>query len=161
MGVELATYALIASGIGTVATVIGQQQSAKAQQDQAEDQAQQAVNQAAYQKDSAKAQAEKIRRLGAQQKSEARAALAASGVKVGEGTALEVEKEITKNSEEDALSAIISGKRSATASEDEADLFMKAGSNARTNANYASAGTVLSGATTIASGWKSSAKGGK
>lgn len=152
---------LVASAVGTAVTVIGQQQAAKAQDDMVEDRAQQAVNDAAYKKDAAKQQAEKIRRLGAAQKSEARASLAASGVKVGEGTALEVEKEITKNSEEDALSAIISGKRAATASEDEASLFMKSGSNARTNANYASAGTVLSGAASLASGWKTSAKGGK
>lgn len=150
-------YGLAAAG--AIAGAVGQQQSAKAQESMAEDQAQQAANQAAYQKDAAKSHAEKIRKMGSAQKSEARASLAASGVKVGEGTALEIEKEITAASEEDALSALLGGKRAASASETESELFMKSGANARRNANYSSAATILSTGGSIAGGWKSTAKG--
>jgi hypothetical protein len=117
-------------------------------------QAQQASNEAAYKQDAAKAQAEKIRRMGEAQKSEARAALAGSGVKLGEGTALEVEKSITTNSEEDALSALLGGKRGAEAADAEASMLTQAGANAQKSGNLSAAATVASSA----AGWVSVAK---
>ena len=138
---------------GTVLSAVGQIQQGKAQAKAYSSQAQQTLNDGAYRADAAKAQAEKIRKAGRAQVGEANASLAASGVKLGDGTALEVDREITQNAEEDALSAILSGKRAQTAAQQEAKLLGKAGNNAMSN-------SVLGAAGTLASGWKLSAKKG-
>lgn len=145
---------------GTVLSAYGQIQQGNAQQKAYEEQAQQTVNEGAYRADAAKAQAEKIRKAGRAQVGEAKASLAASGVKVGDGTALEVEGEITRNVEEDALSALLSGKRATDASQREAKLLNRAGANAATSGTYSALGTVLSAGSSIASGWKTTAKKG-
>jgi hypothetical protein len=140
------TSAAVAIG-GTVLSMVGQQQQGRAQQKAANEQAQQVLNEGAYRADAAKQQAEKIRKAGAAQKGEARASLAASGVKLGEGTPLEVDREITQNSEEDALSALISGKRATSAAQEESKMLAKAGRNAMTS-------SVLESGGTLAKGWK-------
>lgn len=153
MGAETLFYALVATG--TVANIVGQQQQAKQQQQAYEAQAQQTANQAAYEKDAARARAEKIRKMGKAQQGEAKAALAASGVKLGEGTALEVQKDIGQRAEEDALTAILQGDRYEKSANAEIDMLNTAGRNARSNANMSSIGTVLSSSATIAgSNWK-------
>jgi hypothetical protein len=150
----LAVAAIAGAGVSAYSSM----EQGKQQKKMYEDQAQQAANEGAYKQDAAKAQAEKIRRMGAAQKGEAKAALAASGVKLGEGTALEVDKNITRNSEEDALNALLGGNRGSQASMDESSMLMRAGSNAKKTGNMNAAGTVLSTAGSLASGWKSSAK---
>lgn len=155
MGTETIVYALMAAG--TVATVAGQQQAAKQQQKMYEAQAQQTANQAAYEKDAARARAEKIRKMGKAQQGEAKAALAASGVKLGEGTALEVQKDIAQRAEEDALTAILQGDRYQQSADAEIEMLGKAGSNTRSNANMASAGSILSAGMQLGSNWKRSA----
>jgi len=146
----LAVAAIAGAGVSAYSSM----EQGKQQKKMYEDQAQQASNDAAYKQDAAKAQAEKIRRMGAMQKGEAKAALAASGVKLGEGTALEVEKSIAKNSEEDALSALLGGKRASDTALDESAMLMTAGANAQRSGNLSAAGTMLS----AASGWVSVAK---
>ena len=79
-GVEIAMLA--SAAVGTVGTIYSGMQQAAA----ADDQAQIAENNAAYEADANKQQAEKIRRMAKAQRGEANAALAASGVKLGEGT---------------------------------------------------------------------------
>lgn len=146
---------------GTTMSVVGQVQQGQAQKEMANAQAQQALNEGAYRADAAKAQAEKIRRAGKSQAGEAKAALAASGVKLGEGTPLEVQKSITQNSEEDALSALLGGKRATAAAQEEASMLGKAGDNAVTNSYFSAAGTALqAGAMYAKGGWKSSPKAG-
>lgn len=125
----------------------------KQQKKMAEDQAKIAVNDAEYKKDAARAQAEKIRKMGELQKSEAKASLAASGVKLGEGTPLEITKNITKLSEEDALSALLGGKRAADTSNTEAQMLMRAGKNAQSNSYMSAGSTVLGAAATAGKGW--------
>ncbi len=148
-GVEIALMASAAvSAVGAIAQ--GQQQKAAM-----DDQAQIARNDAAYKADAAKAQAEKIRRLGKAQRGEAKAALAASGVKLGEGTPLELEKDIAQKSEEDALSALLTGKRITQSANDEAAMLQRAGNNAVTNSYFSAGSSVLSaGATYAKGGWK-------
>lgn len=152
------SYATVVAAVAAVAgagiSAYSANEQGKQQKRMYEDQAQQASNDAAYKKDAAKAHAEKIRRMGEAQKGEAKASLAASGVDVGEGTALEVQKSITRNSEEDALSALLGGKRGADAAEAESSMLMRAGSNAKRSGNLSAAGTMLS----AASGWASVAK---
>lgn len=153
-GVEIAAYAaLAASVVGTGVSVYSQQQTAKDTQEASNEQAKIAIDQAAGEADARKAQAEKIRKMGKFQRGETKASLAASGVKLGEGTALELDKSIIQSSEEDALSAILSGNRIVSSADREAQSLIKAGNNARSNANTQSIGTALSSAAKIGSGW--------
>lgn len=150
MGIE--TAAMIAMAAGTAVSVMGQIEQGKSQKEMYNAQAQQALNEGAYAADAAKAQAEKIRKAGRAQQGEAKAALAASGVKLGEGTPLEVQKSITQNVEEDALSVLIGGKRATDSAQQEAQMLGKAGDNAVKNSYYGAAGTVLQAGATYAKG---------
>ena len=144
---------LLLMAVSTGVSVIGQVQQGQAQKEAYNAQAQQTLNDAAYKADAAKAQAEKIRKAGRAQVGEANASLAASGVKLGEGTALEVQKTITTNAEEDALSAMLSGKRITQSAQQEADLLGTAGDNA------VNSSVLGAGATLLKAGWKVSAGG--
>jgi hypothetical protein len=147
--------------IGTAVSVMGSLRQGEAAQEQANAQAQQALNQGAYQADAAKQQAEKIRKAGRAQQGEANAALAASGVKLGQGTALEVRKSIIQNTEEDALSAILSGSRAQSSAQQEAQLLGKAGENASGAGMFGAMTTVLkSGGDYMKGNWKTSAGAG-
>lgn len=127
---------------GALAVGVGSAVYSGQQQKQANDtQAQIAENNAAYSADSARAHAEKIRKAGRAQQGEAKAALAASGVKLAEGTALEVDKEIIKNSEQDALSAILSGSRSLQSGADEAGMLRASGQAAQTSSALMAVGS--------------------
>lgn len=144
---------MILTAIGTGFSALGSISQGRAQQKAANEQAQQVLNEGAYRADAAKQQAEKIRKAGAAQKGEARASLAASGVKLGDGTPLEVDREITQNSEEDALSMMLSADRAKSAAQQEAKMLTKAGSNSMTSSVLAAGGT-------LAKGWRTIAKGG-
>lgn len=150
MGIE--TAILIGSALASVTGTVMQGQ---AQKKQANAQAQQALNTAAYEADSYKQQADKIRRAGKAQVGETNAALAASGVKLGEGTPLELKKTIIQRSEEDALTAIMQGGRATTAGAEQASMYGKAGKAAVTN-SYVSAGKTVLGAAVDYNrgGWK-------
>jgi len=146
---------------GSAFSALGQITQGSQQKQMYHDQAQATVNNAAIEADSYTAQAEKIRKAGKTQVGEANAALAASGVKIGQGSALEVEKNIRTNVEQDALSAILSGTRTTTAAQQESKMLQKAGSNAQTNAMFGVGSTVLSaGAEYVKSGWKKAATQG-
>ncbi len=119
-------------GAGT-AIISGQQQAAAA-----EAQAISAQNQADAEADAHRAHAEQIRKAGRAQKGVANAALAKSGVKLGEGTALEVQKEITQNVEQDAFAELLSGSRIKRTGEDQASII-RAGGDAAETAGYATA----------------------
>lgn len=146
----LAVAAVAGAGVSAYSSI----ESGKQQKKMYDAQAQAASNDAAYKKDASRAQAEKIRKMGAMQKGEAKAALAGSGVDVNSGTPLELQKSITRNSEEDALSAILGGKRASDVALDEASMLTTAGANAQRSGNLSAAGTMLS----AASGWVSVAK---
>lgn len=156
------SYATVVAAVAAVAgagiSAYSANEQGKQQKKMYEAQAQQASNEAAYKKDAAKAHAEKIRRMGEAQKGEAKAALAASGVDVGEGTPLEIQKSITQNSEEDALSALLGGKRAAGAADEEARMLMTAGANAKRSGTMSAASSVIGAAGSFASGWSSTAK---
>ena len=152
-GVEIALLAL--SAAGTATAVVGQVKAGEAQQEQYNAEAQQAINEGAYEADAYKQQADKIRRAGKAQVGEMNATLAASGVKIGEGTPLELKKTVMQRSEEDALTAIMQGGRSVRAGDEQASLYGKAGAAAVTNSRYAAGSTVLGAATDAArGGWK-------
>lgn len=144
------TLMMVAGGV----SAMGQIQQGQQQKEMYNFQAQQALNEGAYAADAAQAQAEKFRRAGRLQRGEAKAALAASGVKLGEGSALEVDKNIMQSSEQDALSAILSGKRAQTSAGQEAQMLGKAGQYAQANSVLGAAGTVAQ------AGWKLKSRGG-
>lgn len=66
----------------------------------------------------AESAAKVIRRRGKETRAAATAALAASGVDIGDGTPLLIDSEITQRSEEDALAALLTGKRRAKAAKE-------------------------------------------
>ena len=118
-----------------------------------EDKAREAEIQGAYALDDATQTAKNIRKVGKRQQGAANVALAASGVKLGEGTALEIQNTIDQNVQQDALSSILSGQRAKNSAQRAAD-------NARTNSYYGAASSVLSGGAQIAKGgWGSKNKG--
>lgn len=116
--------------------------------------AKQAEANAAAERGAAAVRADKIRKMGRMQRSSARAALAASGANVGEGTALVIDQQIGRDAEEDALTEIMTGGRRADALNTQAELSRISGSNARSASYLGAAGSVLAGGYQVASGWK-------
>lgn len=107
-------------------------------------------------KDAATAQAEKIRNAARRQAGEANAALAASGVAIGEGTALRINEDIYRTSEEDAYSVLLTGNRRQRSANDEAGVLRGQGDAAMTGGLINAGASVLStGARS--NGWKSKA----
>jgi len=83
--------------------------------------------------------AKRIRRAGEQELGSARAQAAASGVKLTSGSVLEVEREIVRNVEQDALSAILTGQRRADSLLQSAKYEERAGRMAAFNSFFGAA----------------------
>lgn len=159
-GATTASYAAYAAMAAAAAySAYSTVQSGKQQQLNANAQAEQAELDAKTERSAAEVQAERIRKLARIQASEANAALAKSGVEVGEGTAININREIYENAEEDAALTIFGGANRAGRMNLEASNLRLAGSQARSNANAQAGATLLSTAGSIASGWKTSAGG--
>lgn len=127
--------------------------NAEAQSDQAQIDADNAAS-------AAEVQADRIRRVKAIRNSEATAALAGSGVDVGEGTALNINEEITRNAEEDAALTVFNGQNQKKRGYADASNYELAGGQAQSAANSQAVTSVLGGATSAYTGWKASAKKG-
>lgn len=134
--------------------------SADTAQNTAEANAEMAKRQGAQDADAAMAQAEKIRKAGAAQASRANAALAASGVAVGEGTPVRINEEIYKNAEDDAYSTLLTGTRRQRSSKDQASFLMAEGDAAKTG-GYLNAGASLLSSGASYGKWQTSQKAGK
>jgi hypothetical protein len=127
----------------------------------ADEQGRQLDRQAAVEADNAQAEASRIRRAGDTARGQTVGAYAASGVKVGEGSALEAERQVMQDYEQDAYMAILTGQRRAGALQEEAASVRRAGRDAR-RAGYISAGTSLlsAGASGMrAGGWRANGPG--
>jgi len=158
------TASNIATGlaaVSTVTSVLGQQSAAKSESANLKYQAAQGHADAAAERGAAQVQAMKIRRQGRAQQSQATAALAASGVDVNVGTANTINTQIMKNTEEDALTAILNGDNSARRREAAAQGNLIEAENVRSAANINSFSSVLAGGYQIANGWKTSSKASK
>lgn len=154
----------VAYGVMAASAVYGAYssvQSGKQAQLNVDAQADQAALDAQTEKSAAQVQAERIRKLARIQASEANAALAASGVEVGEGTALNINREIYENAEEDAALTMFGGSNRAQRLNVDAANYRTAGRFERSQANGQAGATLLSTAGSMASGWKTSAGGGK
>lgn len=97
---------------------------------------------------------EKIRKAGQHQAVQANAALAASGVETGAGTALRITSGITGDAEEDAYITILNGMNTSARYRAQAQADRISGSNAA-SAGYINAGSaLLQGGAKAYSGWK-------
>jgi hypothetical protein len=117
--------------------------------------------QAAMARDDAQGQAARIRRDGAQARGQALGAIAASGVKVGEGSTLDAERQVMTDYTQDEYLAILTGERQARGLNTEASNRRRAGRDAM-RSSYFSAGTSLlsAGANGMrAGGWRSNGPG--
>ncbi|WP_256347637.1 hypothetical protein [Pseudomonas gingeri] len=151
--------AAAAAVAGTAYSVYSSQQAGKQAQLTAEAQAEQSQKDADAAASAATVQADRIRRLARNQASEANAALAASGVEVGEGSAININEDIYGNAEEDATLTFLNGQSQKARGQVDAANYRQTGAAARSAANAQSFGSVLQGASNLASGWKASAQG--
>lgn len=109
-------------------------------------------------KGDAQVEAERIRQMGKRTRSAAIAALAGSGVDVNEGSALVIQKDITKNSEQDAQTTILGGSQRALLIKTQGQIDNMKGQQAKSASYIGAASTLAQGAATIASNWKSPVK---
>lgn len=142
MCISIGTMLSIAS---TAMSFIGQMSQGQQQQDWAEYQAEQARADAQAAREEGQVRAEKVRKLGKRQQSEARAALAAAGVEVGAGSAVVIDQQIGRNAEADAQEELLSGVRRSQRLEQDAAASEIQGSNAMTRSMLAAGGSVATG----------------
>lgn len=138
--------AIIASGLAAAGTIYEGNAKKQAQDAQAlgDD------IQAAQEIEASKQEAIRIRRAGEKTAGAARAALAASGISVDSGTAININEDITQGAELDAFNTILTGKR-------KADAFQRSASQARAVGQNAVSASILSAAASGAksyAGWK-------
>ncbi|EMX1847306.1 hypothetical protein AAGL43_002974 [Klebsiella quasipneumoniae] len=153
-GVEIA--AIGASVLAAGGAVYSGQQQKKMSNYQA---AQAEADAEASQK-AARVEADRIRKAGARQAAAANAAMAASGVETGEGTALRITSGITEDSEQDAYQTILNGANSASRLQAQAQADRITGSNAATAGNISAGSSLLSAGGTAYDGWKKAKEGG-
>lgn len=151
-GLEIALIA--GTAVSAVGAISQGQQAKKMGQFQQE----QAAADAQAEREAGQVRADKLRKMGRLQKSEARAALSKSGVVADAGSALEIQSDITMRSEEDALSEILTGTRRSSRLNQEGELSSRAGDNAYTAGILGAGKSVLSGAASYQAlkqpGWK-------
>ena len=146
-GVEIALVASSVLAGGAAASGIQQQKMANYQADQANADAEAA-------RASARVQADRIRKAGREQAAQANAALAASGVETGEGTALRITSGITGDAEQDAYTTILNGMNTGARYNAQAQADRLSGRNAATSGYINAGSSLLSAAGTGYSGWK-------
>lgn len=102
-----------------------------------------------------------IRRAGQRQMGQARGALAASGVKVDEGSALDIQQQIQHDSEGDAFQALLEGSRKARGLQVDAASVRAGGRLAQAAANVNAFGTILGGGYQAmrSNGWRTNGPG--
>lgn len=98
--------------------------------------------QAATERDNAEAEAEKIRREGGTARGQTLSALAGAGVTVGQGSALDAERQVVDDYTSDEYMAILTGSRRASAMQETARQTRKAGRDAM-RSSLINAGTSL------------------
>lgn len=156
-GTTFALYAMAASAAVSAYSAIQQGEQQKEWNDY---QAKQAEADAKAEKSAAEVQAEKIRKMARIQSGEATASLAGSGVEVGEGTALNINKEIYANAEEDAVMTIFGGADRAARGNAEAAGYRFKGKQAQQAGYLNATSTILGAAGGMAKGWKTPSNNG-
>lgn len=126
-------------------------------------QANQAVADSNAEKSAAEVHADKIRKMARIQAGEANASLAGSGVEVGEGTAMNINKDIYANAEEDAVATIFGGVDRSKRGINQAAGYRASGEQAQISGNAAARAGTLNAASSVlgAAGSYGNAKGWK
>lgn len=153
----IATAAAIA---GTAYTAYSSQQAGKQASLNADAQSEQSQADADNAASAANVQADRIRRLARNQASEANASLAASGVEVGAGTAVNINEDIIGNAEEDAAMTIFNGQNQKKRGSVDASNIALNGKQAQSSANSQAAASVLAGGSSAYYGWKAATRNG-
>lgn len=146
--------ALIIMGAGAAISAAGQYQQGQDAKTNANLQGSLIDRQAAEVVDSGEHEAEKIRKSAEAGRGSAVAGMAASGVEIGEGSALEVERKILLNGEEDAMMTILNANRQARNMRDQARLVRHGGQQAKDASYTQMAGTFLQAAGKGYNMWK-------
>jgi len=143
------------------ANAYGQIQSGNMAGKQAQMQAMQSDWLAEQAHDDGLRQAAIIRRAGARQVSESNAAYAGAGVSVGQGSALDLERQTMREVQQDAFQAILNGDRQARGLQLEGVNARTQGSMARTAGRINAATSLMSSASAglKSSGWRSNGPG--
>lgn len=146
---------------GTGLQVVGQVKQGRAAQRQADQDAARMEYQAAIEQDNAIATSEQIRRQGVRDRGQTVAAIGASGVKIGDGSALDAEREVMTDAETDAYLAILNGDRAARGLRSDAAATRRAGREARRASQIGAFSSLLSAGSQglRASGWRSAGPG--
>ncbi len=105
----------------------------------------------------AQVEAERIRKAAKKQRGEAIAALAASGVDVNSSTALKIDQQISRDSEEDAFLTLAGGADRAARLNAEASGSRMAASQAGTAGALSAANSLLIGGSSLGRGWRKAA----
>ena len=154
------SYATTVAAVAAVASAGVSAYSAIRQGEQQKEwgdyQAAQAQADANADRSAAEVHAGMIRKMARRQAGEANASLAGSGVEVGEGTALNINKEIYANAEEDAMLTIFGGIDRAKRGAAEADAYRLKGSQAQQAGYLNATSSLLASGATVAKGWKTS-----
>ncbi len=135
--------ALAALAVGSGLQAYGQYRQGREQESALNYQAGMSLADANAAEGMSQVQAKVIRKAAMSQRKEATAAFGASGVDVRSGTALDVQGDIVRAGEVDALTALITGKNTATRLREQAGMQSRAAHNARVSGNLAALGTVL------------------
>lgn len=141
----------ILSMVATGLQVVGQLSRGQQQSDYNDWQAEQSRADAQAAREEGEVRAERVRRAGDRQQSEARAALAAAGVEVGAGTPVRIDQQIARDAEWDAQQEILYGQRRGARYDSDAAGYERAAENAQTGSMLAA------GATLLSPGWRPSA----
>lgn len=150
-GISAVGYvALAAAAVSAAASVYTGVQAKNA----AEANAELANRQGAQEKDQAVAQAEKIRKAARAQAGAANAALAASGVSVGDGTAVRINEQIYQDSEQDAYNTLLTGSRAQRTANNQANVLTAQGNAAMISGGLNAGASLLSSGSNYAK-WKS------
>lgn len=126
------------------ASAVGQVQQGRAAAEAGDANARSLNYQASVERDNAQAEASAIRRAGARARGETLAGIAASGVQVGQGSALDAEREVMSDTETDAMMAILNGDRAARGLNQQARAARQAGRQAKSAAMLGAATSLLS-----------------
>lgn len=148
---------LVAATVGsTLLGAYSQVQAGKQEEAWGNYQAAQAEADANAERGAGQVEAERIRKLGKRQRAEADAAFAGSGIAINEGSALDINRDITQGAEEDAYMAIVAGNDRGARLDADATGARIGAKNAKRAGYLGATATVLGGAAQVASGWKSS-----
>lgn len=153
MGIETAallTYAAVASTVVAAGSAIytGVQAS-----NAADTNAELARRQGVQDADAAVAQADKIRKAARAQAGAANAALAASGVSVGDGTPIRINEQIYQDSEQDAYNTLLTGSRAQRTANNQANVITAQGNSAMVSGALNAGSSLLAGGANYAK-WK-------